>query len=438
MQHPANSLLWLLALIPTGIFLLTTSADHWQSAAGALHTLGRLSGIAGLSFLLVAAMLSSRVPGFDRLFGGLTKLWRTHHQLAAVSFLLLLAHPLFLAFSAATISVEASVRTFFPASWTLAVATGWLALIAMMIFLAPSFSFFGNPHYQRWKLLHKLAGLAVILALWHAFLLAQTIHHPWDYLLWGIYAALAVAAVIYRWVFSRQLISKKGRVKYRVAEVTYPLHGIAEIELAPEKQTLQYLPGQFVYLTPYDKQLPAGYAQEHPYTLSSAPHEANLRIAIKDLGDASRALQTIQVGSEVRVEGPYGAFFPVVENEDSELWIAGGIGITPFLSRARNLVKTQDEVDIYLILCVQDEARALFCRELEAIAANLPGFNVTTHYFYREGPLSEKFVIDHCPNFRSRSCYVCGPPTMLNHVQKFLRAAGVPPRQIHTEEFTLL
>lgn len=438
MQHPANSLLWFLALLPGGVFLFATTADHWTSIQAALHTLGRLAGIAGLSFLLVAAMLSSRVPGFDQIFGGLTKLWKTHHQLAAVSFLLLLAHPLLFAFSAATVSVDASAHTLFPLPWTLAIATGWLALIAMMIFLAPSFSFFSLPHYQRWKLLHKLAALAVVLALWHAFLLARTIHHPWDYIVWGVYALLAAAAVLYRWLFSRQVFFKKGRVKYRVKAVSYPVHGVAEVELVPEKHLLHFSPGQFVYLTPYDKHLVAGYGQEHPFTLSSAPHEPNLRIAIKDLGDASRALQTINLGSDVKIEGPYGAFFPRVENEDSELWIAGGIGITPFLSRARSLVQTQDEVDIHLVLCVQDEARALFREELEAIAADLPGFIFTIHYFYQQGPLSAAFLTDHSPKFQTRSCYICGPPAMLQHVQKLLHSAGVHRRQIHTEEFNLL
>ena len=435
----ANLLLWFLGLLPAVIFLLTSTAIDWGSTAAVLNTSGRLAGVAGLSFMLLAAVLSSRVPGFDKVFGGLTKLWFTHHRLAAVSFLLLLAHPVLLAFSGMTVSVDAGFSILFPSNSATAVIIGWLALIVMMVFLAPSFAFFGNPDYQRWKFIHKLAGVALLLALVHSFLLARQVNYLWEYILWSLYGGLAVLALLFRWGFSKKLWYKRhGRLPYQVVNTSTPLPGVVELELQAQREQLVYEPGQFVYFTPYDRQLAAGYAQEHPYTIASAPGEANLRIAVKDLGDASRALQSIAIGSPVRVEGPYGAFFPDSAFKNSELWIAGGIGITPFLSRAKHFADRESEVDVHCILCVQDEARALYREELEAIAARLPGFTLTMHYFYREGPINEGFLKTHCPDFSGRSCYVCGPPPLLNCMLRILRSAGVPSKQIHTEEFNLL
>lgn len=440
MHRPlANLLLWFLGLLPAAIFLFTSSAADWNSTAVVLNTLGRLAGVAGLSFMLVAAILSSRVPGFDKLFGGLTKLWSTHHHLAAVSFLLLLIHPVLLAFSGITVSLDAGVSILFPGNNSIPFILGWLALIVMMIFLAPSFAFFGEPNYQRWKLMHRLAGVALVLALVHSFMLARQVNYLWEHVLWSLYAGLAVLAILYRWGFSKQLwFERHGRLRYRVVGMTKPLPSVVELELQPEQERLDYESGQFIYFTPYDKQLRAGYAEEHPYTISSPPSESNLRVAVKDLGDASRALQSIQFGSPVQVEGPYGAFFPSTYNEDGELWIAGGIGITPFLSRARHFASKESEVNVHCILCVQDEARALYRDELQAIAEDLPGFKVTMHYFYREGPITADFVQAHCPDFTKRNCYVCGPKAMQTCVQKFLRSAGVPKKRIHTEEFNLL
>jgi len=438
-RYRAILMLWFLALLPVAPFLFTSNALHWQTTTDCLNTLGRLAGVAGLSFMLVAAMLSSRVPGFDKLFGGLTKLWFTHHDLAAISFLLLLAHPLLLGFSAISVSLDAGVSLLFSLKGNAPVLIGWAALIVMMLFLAPSFSFFGEPKYQRWKLIHKLAAVALILALIHSFLLARQINYLWETILWSIYAGLAVMAIVYRWFFSRQIFFKtRGRLRYRVAKIERPLAGVAELTLAPEENKLAYEPGQFVYLTPFDKSLSAGCGQEHPFTISSAPHEAELRLAIKDLGDASRALQNVQIGSQARIEGPYGAFFPSSYDEDKELWIAGGIGVTPFLSRARHFVEQENEIDAHCFLCVQDEARALFREELQGLAARLPGFNLTMHYFYQEGPINKAFIEKHCPDFKHRACYICGPPPLLTCVQKFLRAAGVPNKRIHTEEFNLL
>lgn len=438
MIRSATTLIWLLALLPTFVALISLLDIQWQSVLAVLAALGRLAGVAGLAFLLVAASLSSRVPGFDRLFGGLTKLWKTHHRLAAVSFLLLLLHPVLLAFSAGG-HASGAVALLFPAFDAWAVWAGWGALLAMMAFLAPSFSFFGRPVYQRWKLLHRLAGVAILLALLHAFPLARAIPHPWDYVIWTSLAGLAVVAVAYRWLFSRgQWGGTGGRFSYRVTRVDPVAKNVVEISLRAEDRALKYRAGQFVYLRPYDKNLSAGYGQEHPYTISSSPHEEQLRISIKDLGDASRALQHVRTGSEVHVEGPYGAFFESEYDEDSELWIAGGIGITPFLSRARYLRETMDEVDVCLVYCVQDESRALFATELEAIARELPGFRVHFHYFYQQGPLTLPFIEACCAHLKNRGVYICGPEGLLALARKLLIGYGVPARRIQTEEFNLL
>lgn len=429
----ATLLVWILALLPTGFGFAFLLGGNWPSAHGALAALGRLAGVGGLGFLLVAASLSSRVPGFDRAFGGLTKLWKTHHRLAAVSFLLMLLHPWLLALAAGG-QARGAVAVLFPADFP-AIWIGWAALLVMMIFLAPSFSFFGEPDYQHWKWLHRLAGVAVILALAHAFPLAQAIPHPWDFIIWLSLTALAVAAVAYRWLFSRHL---GGRHSYQVTTVEPVAKDVVEISLQARERPLHYRAGQFIYLTPYDDQLPAGYREEHPYTISSSPHEPQLRVAVKDLGDGSRALQRLRVGSEVQVEGPYGAFFASEYDEDSELWIAGGIGITPFLGRARYLQQNMDEVDVCLIYCVQDESRALFAAELESIARQLPGFQVHFHYFYQQGPLSWPFLEGRCHRIAQRGVYICGPEGLMTLARKLVAGHGVPAKRIHTEEFDLL
>ena len=86
---------WTIALIPTAIFLAGVDAQDVASAAAVFNLLGRLTGVIGLALLLLAAALSARVPGFDQPFGGLTKLWHTHHLLGAGSLMLLLVHPIF-------------------------------------------------------------------------------------------------------------------------------------------------------------------------------------------------------------------------------------------------------------------------------------------------------------------------------------------------------
>jgi predicted ferric reductase len=405
-----------------------------RDAAAMINWLGRLAGISALSFLLVAAILSCRVPGFDRPFGGLTKLWRTHHLLGAAAFLLALVHAPLLSVAAGGTSLQAAADTLLPPMSHRAGWLGWIGLIAMMGFLAPSFSFFGEPRYPRWHFLHRLAVVAVLAALGHTFTLSRTMPEPWNTGYWLVLAAAAAASLAWRFVFSR----RRGRLRYRVDGVARPANNIVELTLRPEGAHLAYLPGQFVYLTPYDETLAAGNREEHPYTLSSAPHEPGLRMAIKDLGDASRAIQSIGAGSDVRVEGPYGDFFPRRDEGGSELWIAGGIGITPFLGRLRHLAGTSRALDAHLIYCVQDESRAHFGEELASLVARVPGMRMTMHYFYREGPLTQQFLRQVCPDLAGRRSYVCGPEPLLQLARELLVAGGLSRHDIVTEEFTLL
>lgn len=432
---PAHLALWAIAAIPLLIGLASLPEGSFGSLPSTLNALGRLTGIAGLSLFLVTAIISFRIPGFDRPFGGLTKLWQTHHKLGAISFLLLLAHPLLLALAAAEVSLDLAVLVLFPDASAVATWVGWGALLAMMIFLAPSFSFFGHPDYQRWKKLHGLSAVALILALLHTYWLARTLPTPWGGVIWIVLTAGALGAMAYCFLFSR----RANRYRYRVEAVDFPANNVVEISFLPQGTALRYEPGQFVYLSPLDGALKAGCNEEHPYTISSAPGEERLRIAIKDLGNASRAIQKVALGSEAVVDGPYGNFFPSPSKPiGPELWVAGGVGITPFLSRMRYLATMEEQVDIQLIYCVQDEARAVFAEELRELTARIPGFVFSQHYFYQQGPLNWDYLRYQCPDIAEREVYACGPDPLLDLLHHLVKKGGVPANQFHTEEFNLL
>ncbi len=431
----ARLLVWGLTLVPLTAFALGVRAADFQDLASILNLLGRLTGVLGLAFLLLSAALSARVPGFDQPFGGLTRLWRTHHALGAAALIMLMAHPLLLAFSAQAHGEGLAFATLFPALTDLATWSGWLALVLMMIFLAPTFSFFGNPDYERWKRVHQLSVAAIIVGLLHTALFSRTMPYWSDVIVWTLLAGMALGAVLWRFVFSRRV----GRLPYTVHEVRRPANNVVELTLEPRRRPLKYQAGNFVYMTPFDHDLDNGHGEEHPYTLSSSPLEPSLRMAIKDLGNASRALQSIKPGARVTVEGPYGRFFIDPDRVGSpELWISGGIGVTPFLARMRHLAALETGGDIRFIYCVQDEARALYLLELQALAGRIPGCKLVPHYFYREGPLSQTFLRENCGDIDQREAYICGPQPLNRLVQAHLRALNVPRRAIHTEEFELL
>ena len=103
--------------------------------------------------------------------------------------------------------------------------------------------------------------------------------------------------------------------------------------------------GQFLSLqTP----LKETWSAPHPYTISSPPEREELELTVKTFGTISTQLQSLPVGTTVAVQGPYGTFCKNIEKQRSILMIAGGIGITPFLSVLRHLRRNGYDGDIVL------------------------------------------------------------------------------------------
>ncbi len=392
---------------------------------------GRGCGILGLSMILTAGIVSVRIPRLDRAFGGLTRLWKLHHLLGFGGFVLVFAHVELIALSALPISRDLPARTLFPSLSSTSVWLGWLGLLALTIFLAPSFKFFGPPRYQGWKLLHMIAApSALLLAVLHATGLGPQSS------VWWVFGGMAVVSVVWRRVGSKLV----GRQPYTVVGVERLAPDVVEITLRPERRALHFRAGQFIYMTPTDPSLQAGHLQEHPFSLSSSPDDGLLRVGIKDLGDASHAYQQLSPKTAVWIEGPYGDFFARSYPDRAQIWLGGGIGITPMVGGARGTASRMDAESggVHLIYLADSLDRAYYRTALLDCVRQAVGLEVTEHYFSQDGPVSAAFLEKHCPDFREREAYLCGPPPMLAYLRRVLKSEGVPGSRIHSEEFTFL
>lgn len=428
--RPGDALVLLVFLLPLGLAYPRLGTLTDGGIAAILQEAGQVSGILALAAMVLAALFSARLPVVDRYFGGLPRIWRLHRALGYSAFIMIMVHVLMLAFAQLGTSVDAAMATLFPSPAAYAIWAGWAAWALMVIFLLPTFGLHENTSYQRWKRLHLLSAPALILALAHGLWLAP------QATLWWILGALAVAAIGWR-KLAAPLVARRDHEGVAVEPLAT---GVVELSLKPLNGALRYQPGQFIYLTPHDPSLPAGRGEEHPYTVASAPLDDVLRIGIKNLGDASGALQNVTVGSRAQVEGPYGTFFERRFPSCNQLWLAGGIGITPLISGARHLgASSSDEPsNVHAFYLAQNEGRAYYLKEMQDVAARVPAFQVTTHYFRDQGAITAQFLRQHCPDFADREIYMCGPPPMVDHLLRLLRAAGVPRYRIHCEAFHFL
>jgi NAD(P)H-flavin reductase len=170
----------------------------------------------------------------------------------------------------------------------------------------------------------------------------------------------------------------------------------------------------------------------HPYTLCGPSDAETLTITVKALGDYTRRLyERLEAGVEVSLEGPYGRF-DYRDGGDRQIWIAGGVGVAPFLSWARNLAHegaAAPDVDFYY--CVHDRTDAVYRDEFEALSQEFPTVNVALVCSVEEGHLHARDLGD----VTDTDVFLCGPKRLTQDLRRQLRRRDVPDARIHFEDF---
>jgi predicted ferric reductase len=244
------------------------------------------------------------------------------------------------------------------------------------------------------------------------------------------------------------------RKRYAVVAVNRLDDFVTEIVMEPRAKPLAYQPGQFVFVSFRSPELRARQRavdislqrqvfsiragevtnQFHPFSITSAPDEPELRITVKAIGDYTSALRRLEHGAEAIVEGPFGSFSNAGLAQPQQIWAAGGIGVTPFLSMARSF-QDRDGTPVHFYYCVERPDEAHFLDELRAIAARRGDFEVTVVSRDPDGFLTADRLAAENPELASSDVLICGPPAMITNLRAQLVGRGLPERQFHAEEF---
>jgi predicted ferric reductase len=195
---------------------------------------------------------------------------------------------------------------------------------------------------------------------------------------------------------------------------------------------LQFEPGQLVFVGLDD---PAVGRELHPFSITSAVGEQELRLVIKAVGDFTTDLRNVYSGSWARIEGPYGGFWHNGAALPRQVWIAGGIGITPFLSMARSIDASEHAIDLYY--ATEDADTAVFLDELYTIADRQPTLRVIPIRADALGFLSAGDVRAASGDLTGQHIFMCGPPAMIDALRAQFAELGVPHDRLHYEEFRL-
>ena len=177
-----------------------------------------------------------------------------------------------------------------------------------------------------------------------------------------------------------------------------------------------------------------------PFTIASAPHEPELMIATRMRDSAfKRHLGAAAIGTRVHLDGPAGI---MVLHEDASrpaVFLAGGIGITPFLAMARDAAKRELPHNIVLFYSNRRPQDAAFLTELERMRR--PNFRLIStmtaapDWRGERRLISRQLLAGHLPDLRAPVYYFAGPPGMTMAMQGMLAELGVAEEDMRSEEF---
>lgn len=407
---------------------------------GFAYTIGKNLALVGFTILAMQFVLSARLKWVERPFG-LNLLFDFHKTMAVVAALMIISHPLLLAMDGGGWGLIFGPEI----SWHI-----WLGRIALLILLVhvllALFRFVIRLNYQTWRFLHDLGGVVLFpLAFFHSWNAGGDLALPAMRVFWTMVFAAGVAAFVWHRVL-RPLWLR--RTPYTVVDVKQEARDVWTVRLAPPdgSRRFDFLPGQFHFLTFH--RAPNLPVEEHHWTISSSPTEAGIVAStIKESGDFTASIGKTKPGDKALVYGAFGRFSYALHPQERDLvFIAAGIGITPFMSMLRHMRETRAERRVLLIYSNQEEDDIVFDEELQQMESGTHPQLQVVHVLTKPdetwtgetGRLHPEKLYRICPvNVRDHAYYICAPPPLIDMTSRWLRQCGVPAKQIHFERFNL-
>lgn len=205
--------------------------------------------------------------------------------------------------------------------------------------------------------------------------------------------------------------------------------------------------GQSIDLTLLDPPETDAEGNTRALTIASAPSEENLMVATR-LRDSAfkRTLQAIPLGTELKIEGPFGNLLLHNKAERPAVFLAGGIGITPARSIAVHAAREKLPHRIFIFYSNRRPEDAAFLAELEGLQKENPRFKLIAtmtgmaksarKWDGEADHIDKKMLAKHLSDPLSPVYYVTGPPAMVAAMRLMLNDAGVNDDDIRSEEFS--
>ncbi len=417
----------LLPLIVSGLAGLPPRPIHQEIASGL--------GMLAFAIILMEFVLSGRFKSVSNEIG-MDVTMRIHQVMARSALAFTLIHPLLYGGSP-----SGGQRPWDPTR-QLTLTTDFVDLssgIAAFLIL-PSLVLLaiGRKHldykYETWRLIHGVGALILALLLLHHTVNAGRYGSRSEMVwLWTIMTGAAIGSLLYVYLIVPLLDKTRA---WSVTSVTRLTPKQWELTVKPvDHSGLNFQAGQFVWLN-------VGHSsfsiKENPFSIASAPAGGlEVSFMIKELGDFTRSLSQVEVGSVAYLDGPYGTLCVDGREEPGVALIAGGVGLAPLLGILRQLRLTGDQRRVKLLYGNRLATQIAYGKELDAEDVTYVVSEPPENWDGSTGRIDESLLdsVFSSEEFRHWVFVMCGPAAMMDTVEDHLLMRGVPAHRILSERF---
>lgn len=416
------------------LFLLLAAQISFWTPGLSYEQLLTLSGYLAINFMSITMLLTTRPAWLESPLGGLDSIYQLHKWTGILAVIFALIHWL-------TEMADDALEALFGSDHSLKEAdfSGLLDSLQdgaedlgepglyLLLFLVIITLTRWVPYYY-WRYLHRLMPLIYLTLAAHALLLAPL--KWWQQPTGWLMALLILAGAIASLQSLTGQIGRGRRYKGLVQTISQISANVTEVVCEMGKRWPGHQAGQFALVT-FGRMEGA-----HPFSLSSTDnHNGQVSFHIKALGDYTRKIpQRLSSGQAVTLEGPYGRFNPDSGRKNAQqIWVAGGIGITPFLAALENrLLNTKRKHPaVTLHYCVAGATDNPMVARLQELKEQLPEISLYIHDSQQGQRLTANQLHLHD---RRVDLWFCGPQSLARALRSGLRQQPVSLR-FHQEIF---
>lgn len=409
---------WILIIITEVVTVLLWLGAKAESPAINLAIGGsQILGLLGIMCLIWTFILAIRHSFIEGMFGGLDRVYKAHHILGGLSFVALVNHVLLLI--VASMPANTMALYLIPGS-SLAYTLGILSLYLMFFLLA--LTVYIKLPYRFWKWSHEWMGIVIILGGLHAMLISSDtstymLLRYWI-LVWSVIATIA-------FLYKRFIYYFVGVTKYKIV-LSGKQKELLVVSMEAIGSPIKFEPGQYGFFS-----FPSRKRDDHAFSILGI-NGNKLIIGIKIVGNFTTKLAELKTGSELLVKGPYGNFGEKMRGTKHAVWIAGGIGITPFLSMAK-AVTGEQRVEMYF--CARVLPPPVITQPFVNLSKSNPRFTWLSCETSKGSRLTGRRIFDDTGCDRGATYMMCGPKEMMEGLAEQLAEIGIKRSHIIYEDF---